>query len=71
MDDAPDQRLTLNPTALALADAAKLLARVGGHAITEEMLQNDVLVGAPTNRDGTLNLVHYAAFLVKEMSIGE
>jgi hypothetical protein len=71
MDDAPDRRPTLNPTALPLADAAKLLSKVGGCAITEEMLQTDVLVGAPTNRDGTINLVHYAAFLVKEMSIGE
>lgn len=71
MDDAPDRRPTLNPTALSVADAARLLAKVGGYAITDEMLHNDVLVGAPTNRDGTLNLVHYAAFLIKEMSIGD
>jgi uncharacterized ferredoxin-like protein len=57
----------LNPNALALADAARLLARVGGQAVTIEMLQADVAAGAPTNADGTINLVHYAAWLVKEM----
>jgi hypothetical protein len=28
----------------------------------------DIDAGAPTNADGTINLVHYAAWLVKEMS---
>jgi hypothetical protein len=26
--------------------------------------------GAPTNADGSINLVHYAAWLVKEMATG-
>jgi hypothetical protein len=57
----------LNPNALSLADAARLLARVGGQAVTIEMLQADLTAGAPTNADGTINLVHYAAWLLKEM----
>ena len=57
----------LNPNALTVADAARLLSRVGGQAITVEMLQADRNAGAPANADGTLNLVHYAAWLVKEM----
>jgi uncharacterized ferredoxin-like protein len=57
----------LNPNALSLADAARLLARVGGQAVTVEMLQADIAAGAPTNADGTINLVHYAAWLLKEM----
>jgi hypothetical protein len=61
----------LDPTALALSDTARLLAKVGAAAISEEMLQNDVQSGAPTNGDGTLNLVHYAAWLVKETSLGD
>ncbi len=60
----------LNPAALSLADAARLLSAVGGQAVTVEMLQADVAAGAPTNADGTLNLVRYAAWLVKEMSSG-
>lgn len=57
----------LNPTSLPLADAARLLARVGGQPVTVDMLQADLKAGAPANTDGTINLVHYAAWLVREM----
>ena len=56
----------LNPNALTLVDAAKLLSKVGGCAFRLEMLQADVAAGAPVNPDGTLNLVHYAAWLTRE-----
>jgi len=62
-----EQRSSLNPAALALADAARLLAKVGGSSITESMLRDDVTAGAPTNADETINFVHYAAWLVREM----
>ena len=58
----------LNPNALTTADAARLLAKAGGEPVTEEMIRTDLDDGAPLNRDGTLNLVHYAAWLVKELS---
>ncbi len=61
----------INPAALSLADAARLLTRVGGTPITEATLRDDLASGAPTNADGTLNLVHYAAWLVKEMARGD
>jgi hypothetical protein len=57
----------LNPNALTLANAARLLTRAGGQAVTLEMLQADLADGAPANADGTINLVHYAAWLVREM----
>ena len=57
-----------NPAALGVADAARLLSAVGGQRIGVEMIEADVAAGAPTNADGTINLVHYAAFLVKEMA---
>ena len=60
----------LNPAALPVAEAARLLSAVGGQAVTVEMLQADLAAGAPTNADGTLNLVHYAAWLVREMASG-
>jgi hypothetical protein len=66
-----DSRKPINPAALALADAARLLAKVGGPSITESMLREDIAAGAPTNADGTMNLVHYAAWLVKEMGRGD
>ena len=62
---------SLDPAALAVADAVRLLAKVGGQSITEVMLQADIEAGAPTNPDGTINLVHYAAWLLKEMGRGE
>jgi hypothetical protein len=60
----------LNPTALPVADAARLLSAAGGQRVTAEMIQADVDAGAPTNGDGTINLVHYGAWLVREMASG-
>lgn len=59
---------SLNPAALPVADAARVLSRAGGVPISEEVLRADIEAGAPTNVDGTVNLVHYAAWLVREMS---
>jgi hypothetical protein len=53
----------VNPAALAVADAARLLAKAGGEPVTEAMIAADIEDGAPTNPDGTVNLVHYAAWL--------
>jgi hypothetical protein len=61
----------LSPSALSLADAAQLLSAVGSSAVTEDLLRADVGLGAPTNPDGTLNLVHYAAWLVREVARGD
>ena len=58
----------LNPTALPLDDAARVLSAAGGTRVTAEMIQADVDAGAPTNADGSINLVQFAAWLVKEMS---
>ena len=60
----------LNPAAMPVADAARVLTRLGGNPVTESMLRADIDAGAPTNADGTLNLVHYTAWLVREMSAG-
>jgi hypothetical protein len=61
----------LNPNALALPDAAKLLSRASGRPVTADMLRADIDAGAPTNPDGTINLVRYAAWLLKEMGRGD
>jgi hypothetical protein len=60
----------INPAALALADAARLLSGAGGQRVSVEMLEADIAAGAPTNADDTINLVHYAAWLVKEAASG-
>ncbi len=59
---------TLNPTALPVADAARLLSAAGGTRVTAEMIQADIDAGTPTNADGSINLVQYAAWLIREMS---
>lgn len=66
--DAGPQRL--NPVAMSPADAARVLTRVGGSPVTEDMLRADIDAGAPTNADRSINLVHYAAWLVQQMSAG-
>ena len=58
---------SMDPAALSIADAALLLGKVGGRRIDEATIRADVAAGAPTNADGTLNLVHYTAWLVREV----
>lgn len=60
-----------NPNALSVADAARLLAGVSGEVVTEAMIRADLDAGAPANRDGTVGLVPYAAWLAKEMGRGD
>lgn len=55
---------TLDPTALLVEDLARLLTAAGGEPVTEELIRKDLEAGAPANADGTMNLVHYAAWLV-------
>jgi len=59
-------RQPLNPNALTVADAVQLLAKAG--PVTEAMLRADLAAGAPANPDGTIHLVHYAAWLALETS---
>lgn len=67
-EESPTQ---LNPAALTVTDAARLLTKVGGPVISEAMLQADLDAGAPSNPDGTINLVHFGAWLAKEMGHGD
>lgn len=58
----------LNPMAMTKEQTARVLTASGWKPVTVEMVDDDIDDGAPTNKDGTLNLVQYAAWLVKEMS---
>ncbi len=59
--------MELRVTALDAETLCELLNRSGG-SVTPEMIRDDVRAGAPANPDGTLNLVHYTAWLVRELS---
>ena len=67
MSPSPPDGPILNPLAVPIADAVRLLSRLGGKPISEATIRADIDSGAPLNPDGTLNLVEYAAWLVREM----
>ncbi len=60
----------ISPQSLRLADMARVLSASGPKPVTAEMLQADIDDGAPVNGDGTMNLLEYAAWLVREMGAG-
>jgi len=66
---APTPRL--DPQKLSPTDAARLLSRVGGRPVAESTIEADVAAGAPTNGDGSLNLVAYAAWLIRQLAEGD
>ena len=61
----------LNPLAMSLDAAARVLSASGKKPVTVELLRADLRAGAPTNADGTINLIHYCAWLAKEMGRGD
>ena len=61
----------IDPTRLSIEQAAKLLSAAYRERIDVAALRADIEAGAPTNEDGTLNLVHYTAWLTKEMGRGD
>ena len=66
MSDAP-----LDPNRLTVEQAAKLLSAAAKLRVPAEQIAADLDAGAPRNPDGTINLMHYAAWLVKEMGRGK
>jgi hypothetical protein len=57
----------LNPQSLRLEDMARILSASGPKPVTVEMLQADLDDGAPVNTDGTMNLVQYVSWLVRNV----
>ncbi|WP_437226036.1 hypothetical protein SH661x_004372 [Planctomicrobium sp. SH661] len=60
------ERGPINPLALPIPAAAQLLSKAGARQIRVEQIEADVAAGAPTNGDGTINLVMYSAWLSRE-----
>jgi len=63
---ARQRRAEVDPMAMSVHTMAKLLSTVSDARITKEMVRADLGDGAPTNHDGTINLVHYTAWLAHE-----
>ena len=70
-DTLESSRSSLNPTRLAVSDAVPALRAAGSSQVSAESMQADLQAGAPANADGTINLVHYAALLIREMARGD
>ena len=64
---------SINPASLSLEDMSRLLSAAGGGGgagggkISVEQIREDVEGGAPVDADGRMNLVHYAAWLAREV----
>jgi hypothetical protein len=56
----------LNSNALTPEHAARLLTKASGQTISADWILADLGAGAPANADGTISLMHYAAWLVRE-----
>ena len=55
-------------TALTPDQLVDILAKAGSESSSIERLNLDLQSGAPVNSDGTINLIHYMAWLVGELS---
>lgn len=54
--------------AVTVAELARLLSAAGGEQITAKMIRRDLAAGAPVTESGKVNLLHYAAWLVKGLT---
>ena len=71
MTDAPSGPARKSPAALDIADLARLLRSSGSRHASEDAVRADIEAGAPTNPDGTVNLVHYGAWLARQVAASE
>lgn len=47
-----------------------ILRKSGSREVSSETITADIEAGAPVNEDGTINIVEYAAWLLKEAQHG-
>ena len=59
-----ERAMSIDPNRLTVEDASQLLS------VSPQQIALDVEAGLPMNPDGTINLVHYTAWLIKEMGRG-
>ena len=58
----------INPTALASETLTELLRKCRCSGLTDDTIQEMVDAGLPVNGDGTISLVEYTAWLLKEVN---
>jgi hypothetical protein len=56
----------INLAALTPEQMADILSKAGGKTIDIDQVARDIEAGAPTDKDGNLNMLAYAAWLARE-----
>ena len=57
--------MSLHIANLTKDELVQLLSRTGSRTMTAEQLEADIAAGAPLNENGTINLMAYAAWILK------
>ena len=63
--------MELNIPKMTKSSFLKVLEHYGCKSMTAEKLDEQIASGAPVNEDGTINIVNYTAWILKELSHGE
>ena len=75
MAEAPTGNAKKSPASLDIDDVVRLLRASGSRHASAERVRADIDAGAPTNPssggDGTVNLVHYGAWLARQVAASE
>ena len=71
MAEAPTGNAKRSPASLDIDDVVRLLRASGSRHASAERVRADIDAGAPTNVDGTVNLVHYGAWLARQVAASE
>ena len=71
MAEAPTGNVKKSPAALDVDDVVRLLRASGSRHASADRVRSDIDAGAPTNVDGTMNLVHYGAWLARQAAAAE
>ena len=66
-----EEREELDPNSMTAKQAALLFSKLARRRIPAEQVQADIDAGAPTDENGRLNVLTYAAWLLKEMNRGD
>ena len=61
-------REKIDPSKLTPQQTAELLTRLGSESVDAESVEDDLVNGAPVNADGSLNVMRYCAWVVRELA---
>ena len=63
--------MELNVPPMAKSGFSRVLQHYGCQTISAEKLEEYIAAGAPVNDDGTINIVNFTAWLLKELCHAE